>query len=138
MPPRFIIVDMGVGVLIADSGHAFGAKYFQALIIAIDGLSAVINGGDRTVFKFQENNSGIDVADFSDCFIHHYISVGVNFPYFTTHNKSGHIKIVDGHIHKHSTRSTEVFHGRRPRITAGDFKHLQIAYLSSYLPGFLF
>src|SRR5438477_1337320 len=113
-------IDVIIRHLVLNSDHPFRAEYFNSLIVSVNSSPAVVYCSKSAVVKRQGYHGCIPVTNFLEHWINQNICLCINFYDIRPHEIARHIKIVDGHVQKNSTRGAEIIFGGWGRIAASN------------------
>ena len=114
---------------VVGDGRTIATKHFQALVIAINRLAAVVNCTDCAVGEFERNDGRIQIAKFSDFRGDEHITHDVEFFHFAD-LEAHHVKVVDCHVEEHAAGGAQVFQRGRFRVAAGNMQDARLADFS--------
>src|ERR1700738_1619368 len=124
--------DSCIGVVVFGGNCPCAAQQFHALVITIDGVTAVTERTDEVVGKAQCDNSIFCIACRSDSRVADDICLGKNFLDFTSNQVTGHIEIMDHHIEKNAARAPDIFDWRWGRVTTDDVEYQGLTNFSLF------
>src|SRR5690606_39662686 len=116
---------------VCSSDLALAAQHFDALIISIYSLTAVVNSADRAVGERQHHDRGVHVARLTDARIDPHGGARVDFLDLAAHQEADHVEVVDHHVHEDAARHFDVLDGRRRGIAADDVDQMHVAQLTA-------
>ncbi len=115
--------------LVAGRDQSIAEQHFNALVIAIHGLAAVIDAAEHATGKFKVDDAGIQIADLVQGWVEQHISHHLQLCDFAA-QVARHVKIVDGHIQEDTAGCAQILHGRESRIAAGDTQQAGVSHLA--------
>ena len=110
--------------------RALRAKYLEALVIAVYGLTAVVDHADRAVLKGQGDDGGVHVAFRANRRVNQDSALGINLGDLAARQEADHIEVVDHHIVVDTARTAHVFNRGRLRVAGADAQDVRGADLA--------
>ena len=105
---------MVVSVLRAD--HAARPEGLDPLVVAVDGLAAVVDRREDAVGVAQHDDRCVEVTGLTDGRIDADRPGGVHHLDLAAGDEAGHVEVVDGHVAEDPARHLDVGDGRRRRV----------------------
>ncbi len=107
--------------------HAAGAERLDALVVAIDGASAVGDLGNGARLGAQHDGRGVDVAGFADRRVDQAARGGIDLDRLLAEQPARQVEIMDHHVAEQAARDLDVGHRRWAGVAAGDGEQLELA-----------
>src|SRR5579875_409969 len=92
--------DGGVGILVFCAYCPRTPQHLYTLVVAINGLAAILNRADHAIVEAQQDGGCVYIASLANRCVYHHASQRKNFVHFAVDQKTGHVEIMNSHIKK--------------------------------------
>ena len=113
--------------LVVGGDAALGAEHLDALVVAIDGLAAVVDHAERTVGEPQRDDAGVHIAGLADLGVDQARADGADFGDLAAGQVADHVEIVDRHVDEDAAGHLDVGQRRSLRVARRDLDDLHVA-----------
>ena len=105
-------------------------EHLDPLVVAVDGLAAVVDRGDGAVRMREHDDGGVDVAGGADGGVDQDRALGEDLDDRRSDDEAGHVEVVDRHVDEDAAAVVDVPGRRERRVAAGDAGQLHLADLA--------
>src|SRR5699024_6934031 len=111
-------------------GAALRAEDLNALVIAVNCLTGVVDDANRAVLKLQGDDGGINVAGLANARVNQDRADCMDLGDLRACQEAGHIEVVDHHVVEDAAGDLDIGYRGRLRVAGGDLHDVDLADLA--------